>query len=124
MSRPFLCLALGYSSWADYCRERWQFGRNYASKMIGAADAVEAMGTSVPAPSNEAVTRELAPIARADPERAREVWAEAAEHFGPTPIARQVAAVGDQTAATNAFMGAVHPCLGPPSEGSSPDYRS
>lgn len=32
----------------DYCRERWGFARNYANKVIAAAEVMTNLGTNVP----------------------------------------------------------------------------
>jgi len=65
-----------YSSFEDYCRDRWGWGRNYANKQVVAADTAALVGTNVPI-ANEAQARALAPLAREDPEAARAVWEEA-----------------------------------------------
>ena len=49
-----------YSTFEDYCRERWQMGRNYVNKLITAAEVVTNLGTNVPIlPTTESQAREL-----------------------------------------------------------------
>jgi hypothetical protein len=82
-----------YSTFEDYCRERWEFNDRRASQLIAAAEVSTTVGTSeIPAPANEAVARELAPL-RGDPERLRDVWARAVERGEGRPTALDVMAV-------------------------------
>ncbi len=85
----------GFTTFADYCRQRLGFGKSRASQMIVGARTVREMSTNVDVlPANEAQARELARIK--DPERRDEVWAvAAAEHGSETTAAdiRSAAAV-------------------------------
>jgi hypothetical protein len=72
-----------------YFRERWAMGRNYANKIIAAAEVVAVLGTDVP--SREAQARELAPLL-GDEAAVVEAWREAkaeAEKIG-APLTRYV----------------------------------
>lgn len=65
-----------HSTFESYCRQRWGFERNYANKLVSAAEVVtllEPMGTTVP--TNEAQARELAPLL-SEPDALRRVWAD------------------------------------------------
>jgi hypothetical protein len=39
---------LSHDTFEDYCRERWGMARNYANKMVAAAEVVANLGTNVP----------------------------------------------------------------------------
>jgi hypothetical protein len=82
----------GFSSFEQYCRERWNMDRLKADRLIDAARISRALppnGGSVPIP-NEAVARELAPLKR-QPEKLRETWA-TITRANPRPTARDVRA--------------------------------
>lgn len=83
--------ALGYSSWADYCRDEFDMGKRTAYRMLDAAAVVESVshGTLEP-PASERVARELVPVLRDNPEQVQEVWAEVVQEHGPEPTAAQV----------------------------------
>lgn len=80
-----------HGTFEGYCRERWGMSRQRAGQLIDASEVVGVMTTIVdtPAPRNEAVARELAPL-RTDPPRLREAWTAAVEEHGPEPTAAQV----------------------------------
>jgi DNA N-6-adenine-methyltransferase (Dam). len=60
-----------------YCREQWGFSRNYANKIIAAAEVVENLGTIVPIlPATESQAR---PLAQLEPVTQREVWQQAVD---------------------------------------------
>jgi hypothetical protein len=84
-------LALGYSSWADYCAAEFDMGRSRAYQLLDAARVVEAVSEStiVERPASEAVARELAPLLREGAERVEEVWGEVVARY-PEPTAKQV----------------------------------
>jgi len=67
----------GYATFEDYCRDRWDFSRFYAHRLIAAAEVVNALPIgNTPPPVNEAQVRELAKA----PEEVRgAVWQEAIE---------------------------------------------
>src|SRR3954452_3951976 len=76
-------LALGYPSWAEYCRDEFDMGQRQAYRVLDAARVVEQVGQcpighSAP-PRNEAVAREMVPVLRDAPERVAEVWADVVE---------------------------------------------
>lgn len=64
----------GFSSFDDYCRERWDFGRSYAYRLIQIAEVVETVSTIVDGPLNQAQASVLVGL---PPEVQREVVAEA-----------------------------------------------
>lgn len=80
-----------YSTFEDYCRERWQMGRNYVNKLITAAEVVTNLGTNVPIlpttlPTTESQARELVGL---DKEAQRLAW----------EVVQQTAPAGKVTAA-------------------------
>jgi hypothetical protein len=81
--------ALGYGSWAEYCRAEFDVGQSHAYRLLDAGrvvadiEAHSPMGESVPLP-NERIARELAK----DPEPA-EAWADVVELNGDEPTAKQ-----------------------------------
>jgi hypothetical protein len=82
-----------YATFDAYCRERWGFGKTYASRQIMASRVVKELPTGNVLPANEAQARELARIA--DPEERAEVWGEEAreaEREGRAPSAEGVKA--------------------------------
>jgi len=61
-----------YSTFEDYCRERWGWTRNYANKIILSAEVVSNLGTIVPIlPATESQAR---PLTSLQPEQQREAW--------------------------------------------------
>lgn len=68
-----------YGTFEEYCRERWGWARSRAYQMIEAADTAGIVSTTVDIPS-ERHARELAPLAKDDPEAARELWSELSEN--------------------------------------------
>jgi len=83
--------ALGYGSWAEYCRAEFDVGQSRSYQLLDAGRVIrdiEAHSTIVESPPNEAVARELAK----DPEPA-EAWADVVELNGDTPTAAQTRAV-------------------------------
>lgn len=85
--------ALGYSSWADYCKAEFDVGRSRAYELLNAARVAEALRESamadLPRPRNERVARELGSFGD-DLEAMRETWSEAVEQHGPEPTAAEV----------------------------------
>ena len=67
-----------YSTFEDYCRERWGFTRMHASRMIAAAEVVENVTDrlQIHPPANIEQTR---PLASLEPEQQREAWTKAVE---------------------------------------------
>ena len=88
-----------HGTFEDYCRERWRFSRPRAYQMIEAAEVMALVSTNVDIapPTNEAQARELAPLVKADPEAAREAWAEARAEHGDKLTAQKVRRVVDVT---------------------------
>lgn len=77
-----------FSTFEDYCKERWGFARNYANKVIAATEVVANLGTNVPiAPVTESQAR---PLAALEPEVQREVWREVTETTPPDKITAKV----------------------------------
>jgi hypothetical protein len=85
--------ALGYGSWAEYCRAEFDVGKSHAYRLLDAGrvvadiEAQSPMGDSPPLP-NERVARELAK----DPQPA-EAWVDVVEVNGDTPTVLQTRAV-------------------------------
>ena len=66
-----------HGTFEEYCRERWGMQRNYANKMISAAEVATNLGTIVPIlPATESQAR---PLTSLPPEAQREVWERAVE---------------------------------------------
>ncbi len=67
-----------FDTFEDYCRQRWGMARNYANKMILAAEVAGNLGTIVPIlPMTESQAR---PLAALPPEAQRIVWQSAVEN--------------------------------------------
>lgn len=75
-----------FKNFEDYCRDRWQIARNYANKLIAAAEVVQNLGTTVPIPASE---RQVRPLTKLEPEQQRQAW-KLATAFKPNPTASQV----------------------------------
>ncbi len=53
------------SPFEHYCRERWQFARNYANKLIASSQVISNLGTTVPIqPISE---RQARPLTKLEP---------------------------------------------------------
>jgi hypothetical protein len=68
---------LGFETFEEYCKKRWDFASNYARRLIASAATVENI-KSVPIgtfPATEAQARSLAKIK--DPGAQREAWQKA-----------------------------------------------
>jgi hypothetical protein len=76
-------LALGYSSWAEYCRDEFEMGKSQAYRLLDAGRVVEQLPEGH-SPIGESVARELA--AADDP---AEAWADVVELHGEEPTAVQ-----------------------------------
>ncbi len=71
-----------YSTWEDYCRERWEIGRAHAYRLINAADVVADLSPiGDTGPRNEAQARALVPL---PPEQRRQVWEHATANGSTT----------------------------------------
>jgi hypothetical protein len=79
------------ATFEEYCKQRFGLSRSQGYRYVALVEtrqAVSPKGDS-PAPANERVARELAPL-RDDPEAMREAWNKAVEQHGDTPTADQV----------------------------------
>lgn len=96
-----------HGSFEDYCRERWQFSRRHANRLVQAAEVAGVLGPMGPTSQprefldneatwgpkltrtmNERQARELAPLLD-QPETLRETWAEVVD-LHPEPTAADV----------------------------------
>lgn len=79
-----------HPSFEAYCGERWGLERKRAYDLVVAAQVVGELSPigDTPAPRNESVARELAPL-RVVPDDLREAWTETVERHGSTPTAAQ-----------------------------------
>lgn len=86
--------ALGYGNFEEYVGKRWNLTLARAKQLMNAAQVAEVLGTNVPIPQpvSEGQLRPLAPLAKRDPEAARDAWAEATKQAGEQPTAAQVQA--------------------------------
>ena len=78
-----------HDTFEAYCRERWDFNRNFANKTIRAAKTTAALGTTVPIlPARE---HQVRPLTRLEPATAAAAWERAVENAGgEQPTQRQV----------------------------------
>lgn len=79
-----------HATFEDYCLNRWGISRAHAYRAITMAEVAHVMSPIGDIPESQA--RELAPL-RDDPERMREVYAEASEATGGKPTAEAIRAV-------------------------------
>lgn len=107
----------GYDTFEAYCRDRWGFDRTYAHRIMAAAETAALLdetdpeagaetlpiGNVLPAPARESQLRPLAPLARQDPEAAREAWRKAVDDAdGGQPTAKQVEQAAKEVVAKSA----------------------
>lgn len=84
---------IGFDTFEDYCRERWNIGSSRRAQLMSAASiANDLIGSSttveLPTPQTE---RQVRPLAAVPAEERAEVWAEAVEAAGgDQPTAKQV----------------------------------
>jgi hypothetical protein len=77
-------IALGYSSWADYCQQEFKMGkpRSYqllqAARVINQFTTVDSLQVTSQVPESERVARELVPLLD-NPEHWREAWSDYSE---------------------------------------------
>jgi ParB/Sulfiredoxin domain len=71
-----------HGAFEQYLQDRWELGRSHGYRLIDAATTAKALSPVGDTPPNEAQARELAPLVRADPDRAAEVWAELRREHG------------------------------------------
>jgi hypothetical protein len=84
--------ALGYSSWAEYFEAEFGGGKSQAYRVIDAGRVVRALKEHSPIGEplpNEAQARELATLAKEDPQEAADIWRNVVEE-NPTPTAKDV----------------------------------
>ena len=74
----------------EYCKDRWDFTRDYASKLIMAAEVVGNLSTIVDKPKTESQTRPLAKLPPEDQPAAWEKAQELAKEEGKPVAARHV----------------------------------
>lgn len=88
-----------FGTFEDYCRERWGWQRNYANKLISAAETVDRLGTIVPIlPATESQVR---PLTQLPPEVQPIAWQKAVETAPNGKItAAHVQAVANEFRAT------------------------
>lgn len=66
-----------YSGFEEYCRERWGWSIRRSQQMMIAAETASVVDTNHGSPlPSERHARELAPLAKEDPDAARELWTE------------------------------------------------
>ena len=87
-----LYLVAGHASFDAYCRERWQFGRDRADRLIVAAQTAKLLPTGVADKFSERAVRELRPLVN-DPEMLVAAAKLAADRAGGKPTSAQVARV-------------------------------
>lgn len=91
----------GYPTFEKYCIGKWDFKRHRAYQLIEAAQTVKTLSLEdqnvehvqqIPESPriNPRQARELAPLAKADPDAAREVWQEVQEQHGDKVTAEKV----------------------------------
>ena len=80
--------ALGYTSWAKYCRTEFEMSDASAYRMLQGARVLAQLPIGSQ-PSSESVARELAPLLD-EPDAMRETWAEVVDLHGSRPTAVQV----------------------------------
>ena len=70
-----------YKTFEDYCREKWAYGRQYAYRLIAAAEVVKCLSPigDIPQPTHESQVR---PLFGLEPEKVREVWKKAVAKAG------------------------------------------
>jgi len=76
-----------FSTFEEYCRTRWDMGRNYTNKVIAATEIVRSLGTNVPKPTHESQVR---PLAQLEPAKRQQAWNKAVTVSGGKPTAKQV----------------------------------
>lgn len=88
-----------YRAFEDYCQERWGMTRQYANKLIAAAETVENLETIVssvpgfPLPTTESQARPLTSLA---PDKQIGAWTEAVGRSGGQPTATVVEQVAKE----------------------------
>jgi hypothetical protein len=77
-----------YGTFDEYCRKRWNWGRNYVDKQIQAAEVVNHLSTQVLTPQTE---KQVRPLAALSPQDRSVAWGQAVEESdGGQPTAAKV----------------------------------
>jgi hypothetical protein len=103
-----------HATFESYCMEKWQIGRSYASRMIGAAERVLLLRaqTKVAPPVNECQIR---PFLRLPPEQFPQAWRRAAERSdGRTITGKFAQAIVDEISPPKAVPREVKMPVPPP----------
>jgi hypothetical protein len=96
-------IALGYSSWADYCQQEFRMSNGHSYRLLQAARVVNQlpMGSSLKVtsevPESERIARELVPLL-SNPQALDEAWNEAVEQITAEEAQRVVEAYKGATA--------------------------
>lgn len=85
----------GYGSFEEFCRDEWGMSQPRAYQLMDAASVAGVLSggkssTIVELPKTESHARELAPLAKSDPDAAREVWQQVNEQHGTHVTASKV----------------------------------
>lgn len=77
-----------YPTFEDYCREKWDLGRNYVNKIISATNVIGSLAPSTPKPVSERQARELNGLSKSE---ATAVMKRAAKISGkPQPTTKSI----------------------------------
>lgn len=74
--KNYYSAVLGYDTFEAYCKERWDFTRDYAYKLISSSSVVDNVDNCIQKPATESQTR---PLAKLEPAQQREAWQKAVE---------------------------------------------
>jgi len=69
---------LGFETFEEYCKAKWDFTSNYARRLIGSAETIDNI-KNVPIGTLPATESQTRPLVRLEPEKQREAWREAVE---------------------------------------------
>jgi hypothetical protein len=103
-------IALGYTSWADYCEHEFYMSKSQGYRLLQAAQVVNQLARDSPigeslkvtsqVPESEAIAREMVPLLR-NPQALDEAWNEAVQEAGgDVPTAAKVKEVVSRKLAT------------------------
>jgi hypothetical protein len=107
-----------HSNFETYCQERWDIGRDYADRMIAAAQVVlTIVSKGLPAPTKESQARAL--VAVPEPERA-DVWRETVERTNGKPTAKAVEEVVKERSRPTPVPGPTGAAQSPPADPDMP----
>ena len=67
---------LGYETFEAYCRDRWDFKRDYAYKLMASSSVIDNVSHGIQKPTSE---RQCRPLAKLDPEQQVKAWEMAVE---------------------------------------------